>query len=60
MKSYDPNYQYEYYIKNKERIKQRLDTKRYCEFCAKEYKTSYWWSHIKSKKHIERSEFKQI
>jgi len=60
MKSDDPNYQYQYYIDNKERIKERQSRKKFCDFCNKEYKQCYWWSHIRSKKHIQRSEFIQI
>lgn len=56
----DKEYHYNYYIKNKVKIKERQNTKRYCDFCDKEYKNCYWWAHVRSKKHIERSEFKQI
>lgn len=60
MKTHDKDYHYEYYLRNKEKIQERQNRKRYCEFCDKDYKNCYWWSHVRSKKHIERSQFKQM
>jgi len=57
---YDSEYHHDYYLKNKDRIKQRTKELKWCDCCFKHYRKHYWSIHVKSKKHQERSELKAI
>lgn len=57
-------YNKEYYLKNKEKIKDNITTNKkyidymYCDICVKYYKANY--NHNKTKKHIKRCNFIKI
>lgn len=46
-------YRKEYYKQNKDKIKQMMNTERFCNLCCENVKISKWLRHCESKKHTK-------